>query len=229
MMFLKDLLFPKICVDCFYLGAYLCPSCQKKIVYVEKEICFFCKKPSPFGLTHFSCQKKHSPDGVMAIFYYNQIFKKIIKAIKYKFATEVLKELFQIIDPKKIEKLSFFSDFKNAVFQPIPLHPKKERQRGFNQAKILVSFFQKFLPFPEVNYLIRKKDTKPQAEIKDRKKRYFNVKGAFGINPMAKIDKEKAVILVDDVLTTGFTALEAAKTLKNAGVGKVFVLALACA
>jgi ComF family protein len=226
-MSLKDFLFPKICVGCSYLGAYICPKCQKKLAYVEKEGCFFCKKLSPFGLTHFSCQKKSYPDGIMAIFYYNHLLKKIIKATKYQFATEVLKELFQIVDPKKIEKLSFFADFKNAVFQPIPLHPNKEKQRGFNQTKILISFFQKFLPFSEVNYLLRKKETKPQAEIKDRKKRYLNIQGAFSINPKTKIEKDKTIIVVDDVITTGLTALEAVKTLKKEGFEKVFVLALA--
>ncbi len=226
-MFLKDFFFPKICVGCSYLGAYICPKCQKKLVYVEKESCFFCKKPSPFGLTHYSCQKQSSFQGATALFYYNDLLKKIIKATKYHFATEVLKEVFHVVDPKKIEKLSFFANFKNAAFQPIPLHPNKERERGFNQAKLITSFFQKFLPFPEVNYLQRKKETKPQAEIKDRRKRYLNIKGAFSINPKVKVEKEKMVIVVDDVVTTGLTVLEAVRTLKKAGVEKVFVLTLA--
>jgi len=226
-MSLKDFFFPKICVGCSYLGAYICPKCQEKIKYVEKEICFFCKKISPFGLTHFSCQKKFYPDGIMAIFYYHDLLKKIIKATKYQFATEVLKELFQIIDPKKVEKLSFFSDFKNVAFQPVPLHPHKERVRGFNQAKLITTFFQKLLPFPEVNYLQRNKETKSQAEIKDRKRRYLNIKGAFSINRKIKIEREKILIITDDVITTGLTALEAVKTLKKEGFEKVFVLALA--
>jgi len=78
-MSLKDFLFPKICVGCSYLGAYICPKCQKKLVYVEKEVCFFCKKASSFGLTHYFCQKKFSPQGIMTIFYYNDLLKKIIK------------------------------------------------------------------------------------------------------------------------------------------------------
>jgi len=226
-MFLRDFLFPKICVGCSYLGSYICLKCQKKLAYVEKDLCFVCKKPSLFGLTHYSCQKKYYPDSVMSIFYYNNLIKKLIKAIKYQFATEVLKELFQIINPKKIEKLSFFTDLKNAVFQPIPLHLNKEKQRGFNQAKILVSFFQKFLTFPEVDYLLRIKETKPQAEIKEIKKRYLNIRGAFSINPKTKIKKDKTIIVVDDVITTGLTALEVVKVLKKEGVEKVFVLALA--
>jgi len=226
-MFLKDLLFPKICVGCSYLGSYICPKCQKQLVYIEEDVCFFCKKPSPFGLTHFSCQKKYYPDSVMSIFYYNNLIKKIIKAVKYQFATEVLKELFQIINPRKIKKLSFFSNFKNVVFQPIPLHLNKEKQRGFNQTKILVSFFQKFLTFPQVDYLTRIKETKPQAEIKERKKRYLNIRDAFSVNSNVKIEKEKTVILVDDVVTSGMTVLEATKTLKKLGFKKVFVLVLA--
>jgi competence protein ComFC len=226
-MSLKDFLFPKICVGCSYLGAYICPKCQKKLAYVEKEVCFFCKKPSPFGLTHYSCQKKLFPQGIMTIFYYNDLLKKIIKLTKYQLATEVLKELFAIVAPKKVEKLSFFANLKNAVFQPIPLYPAKERKRGFNQARLITSFFQKFLPFQAVDYLQRKKETKPQAEIKERKKRYLNIRGAFLLNPKTKVDKEKTIIVVDDVLTTGLTALEAVKTLKKEGFKEVFVLALA--
>jgi len=75
--------------------------------------------------------------------------------------------------------------------------------------------------------LQRKKETKPQAEIKERKKRYLNIRGAFLLNPKTKVDKEKTIIVVDDVLTTGLTALEAVKTLKKEGFEKVFVLALA--
>ena len=226
-MFLKDFLFPKICVGCSYLGTYICLKCQKKLKYLEKESCFYCQKPSPYGLIHFSCQKKYSPDGIMSIFYYNHILKKIIKAAKYKFATEVLKELFQVIDPQKIKKLSFFADFKKAALQPVPLHVSKERQRGFNQAKLITSFFQRFLLFPQVDYLKRKKETKPQAEIKDAKKRYLNIRDAFSVNPKIKVEKDKVIIVVDDIITTGLTVFEAVKTLKKAGFEKVFVLTLA--
>jgi len=226
-MFLKDILFPKICIGCSYLGSYICTNCQRNLKYIEKDVCFICKKPSPFGLIHFSCKKRYYPEGIMSIFYYNNFLKKIIKSVKYQLANEVFDELFQVINPEKIGKISFFADFKHAVFQPVPLHQSKEKQRGFNQAKILVSFFQRFLTFPETNYLIRKKETKPQAEIKDKKKRYLNIKGAFSINPKLKIEKEKTLIVVDDVVTTGLTVFEAVKTLKEAGVEKVFVLTLA--
>jgi len=226
-MFLKDILFPKICVCCSYLGSYICFNCQKKLKYIEQEICFICKKPSPFGLIHFSCKKKYHPEGIMSIFYYNNVLKNIIKTVKYHLAIEVFKELFQVINSKKIEKISFFANFKNVVFQPIPLYQNREKQRGFNQAKILISFFYNFLPFSEIDCLIRKKETKPQAEIKSRRDRYLNVKNAFSVKPQVEIDENKVIILVDDVITTGMTVLEAVKTLKKAGFKKVFVLSLA--
>jgi len=226
-MFLKDLFFPKFCLGCLYLGSYICPNCQKKLLYVKKESCFYCQKPSPYGLTHFHCQKKDGIDGIMAVFYYNSLLRKIIKNTKYQRATKVLQELFQITSSNFIEKFLFFKDFKNIYLQPVPLHPKKERERGFNQADLIISFFKKILPFPTASFLLRKKETQPQAQIKNKKERYLNIKGAFAIKPGIKIKPETKIVLVDDVLTSGFTLIEAAKTLKKAGVKEVFALTLA--
>lgn len=228
-MFIKDLLFPKFCFGCGKIGSYICVQCDKKLIYMEKSRCFYCQKSSPYGLTHPGCRRKNGVDGFMTIFYYNNFLKKIIKTFKYRKAISVWKELCLSIDPEKLQKINFYKKLtvSNRFFlQPIPLHIKKQQIRGFNQAKTIAEFFQLFLGLPVSDHLTRVKETKPQAQINERKKRRLNVKGAFMIKNKTKI-KNNNYIIVDDLLTTGRTIEEAVKVLKKEGAKKTFVLTLA--
>ncbi|MBI5127277.1 ComF family protein [Candidatus Roizmanbacteria bacterium] len=225
-----DLFFPKFCVGCSLPGTYFCPRCRNDLWTVDHPICFYCKKASLNGLTHPICLNKFNIDGVASIFHYNRILKKVIKNIKYRLATETGREFFKAIKPETIRNLAFYNKLANPIyFQPIPLTEKKIRERGFNQALFLTKFFQKFVKLPLVDFLIRVKETKNQAELKTKKERYQNLRGAFKINPRSQIDliPKSRIILVDDVVTSGSTVREAAKTLKKAGAEKVYVLALA--
>ena len=231
-MFLNDLLFPKFCLGCSYIGVYICRSCQDKLKPIKSNSCFYCKKPSLFGLTHFNCTKKYNIDGMLAIYYYNPILKKIIKNIKYRLAMDVWKEFYKIIEPQVITKLGFYKRLSSDyIIQPIPLSKIKYNERGFNQAYLISTFFQKILHFPIIDLLVRKKETSSQAQIKNKGGRYLNVRGAFAINPNRRDAKfcvsTKNIILIDDVVTTGSTIAEAAKILRKAGAKKVYVLALA--
>ncbi len=225
-MFLKDILFPKFCLGCGYIGLYICPRCQKKLVYREKDTCLYCQKMSLFGLTHPLCQKRGRIDGLMSLFYYNDFLKKIIKNIKYRLATEVWQELGVIVEPTRLNKLFFYKNKKNFYFQPIPLHPKRLRERGFNQAFLVRQFFGQFLAYPQANFLERKKETLAQAQLKSSRQRYFNVLGAYAVLNKDKLPG-KNLILVDDVVTTGSTLKEAARILKDQGAEKVYALTLA--
>ncbi len=225
-MFLKDILFPKFCLGCGYVGLYICPHCQKKLIYREENSCLYCQKASLFGLTHPSCQKKGRLDGLMSLFYYNDFLKKLIKSIKYRLATEIWRELGMIIEPERLNKLSFYKNRKDFYFQPIPLHPKRFNERGFNQADLVMNFFKQFLVYPRGNFLIRKKETLAQAQLKEKQRRYFNVLGTFGVLNEDKL-QGKNLILVDDVVTTGSTLKEAARILKDHGAEKVYALTLA--
>ncbi len=229
-MFLKDLFFPKFCLGCGYIGAYLCFSCQNKLKPINQDVCLYCKKSSLFGLTHLGCRKNFNVDGLISLYYYSPMLKKIVKNIKYRLATEVWQEFYRIIKPQVIIKLSFYKKLSPGfVFQPIPLTKNKYNERGFNQAFLIAKFFQKFLNFPIVDLLVRKKETSAQAQIEDKRKRYLNIRGAFAINLDCRgvIHHALEIILIDDVVTSGSTIKEAARVLKKAGVKKVYVLALA--
>ena len=227
-MFLKDLLFPKFCLGCGFLGAYICHNCQKKLSYREKDFCLYCKRSSLNGFTHPICKRRDGIDGILSIFHYNNFLKTIIKSIKYRLATDVWKELCLVIKPESLEKLKLFKNLSwgKFYFEPIPLYPSKLRIRGFNQAKIIAQFFNQFLSCPLTAHLTRKKDTLSQAQLKSNQDRYRNMRGAFQAESRDAI-KGKNFILVDDVLTTGSTLKEATRALKSAGAKNVLALVLA--
>lgn len=109
---------------------------------------------------------------------------------------------------------------------PVPLHPKRKKQRGFNQALIIAKELAMLKGIKLVEgQLVKLKNILPQTSLKaeDRQK---NVKGAFGIKEREKIEG-KVILLVDDVYTTGSTIRECSSVLKNAGAKDVRALTLA--
>ncbi|MBL8012888.1 MAG: ComF family protein [Candidatus Omnitrophica bacterium] len=111
---------------------------------------------------------------------------------------------------------------------PIPLYPVRLRERGYNQSLMIAQIIQNFYSLNVLEKtLLRVKPTQPQS-ILGQKERWTNVIGAFKMSPNFSI-KDKSVLLVDDLLTTGATASQAAQTLKEAGAKRVglFVIALA--
>ena len=109
---------------------------------------------------------------------------------------------------------------------PVPLHPKRLRQRGYNQAVLLGETMarQWRLPFCRTN-LRRIRWTEPQIELPAAERR-LNVKGAFAVASPGLL-RGKKVLLVDDVYTTGATVMECSRTLRRAGATAVFVATVA--
>ena len=109
---------------------------------------------------------------------------------------------------------------------PVPLHPSREKERGYNQSyHIARGLFYQQKPLVDKDLFIRRRDTKSQTTL-DRQKRQENVQNAFEIRQPEKV-KGKTVIIVDDVVTTGATINECARELKELGVKAVIGLALA--
>lgn len=231
MSFLKDLFFPKICFGCDRLGCYLCSSCLNKLKLINKDICSYCQERSYFGLIHPGCKRRWGLDGLKSFFYYDSLVKKIVKNIKYQLVTEAIDDFLPAIPQRKIEELFFYKQLaKDFIFVPVPLHPQRQRRRGFNQAEKMVEFFAKILNFPINNKLIiRVRSTKPQVELKKPRDRYKNILGAFSLakNVMREQIKGKLFIIFDDVWTTGWTIKEIAKVLKKNGAARVFALTIA--
>jgi ComF family protein len=112
------------------------------------------------------------------------------------------------------------------VVMPVPLHVKRLRQRGFNQALLLADCISKKHRIPlSCDNLLRVKPTLPQVELNE-KERIKNVAGAFALRQTGFV-LEKRVLLIDDVFTTGATMNECSVVLKDAGATQVTALTLA--
>lgn len=226
-MFLIDLLFPKFCLGCSRIGSYICHKCFKRLKVIDKPTCLYCHKQSYLGLTHPKCSKKLSIDGALSIYHYDNLLKKIIKNIKYRLATTVWEEFWKSTPQSNISKLfSYKKIFREAYIQTVPLSQNKYQQRGFNQAMMIAKYFNKVLNFPIIDVLKRSHEALAQAQIKTKKSRLKNVRNVFLAEKHANI-KNKVIILIDDVVTTGATLKEACKVFKKAGADKVYALTLA--
>ena len=112
------------------------------------------------------------------------------------------------------------------MLMPVPLHSERLRERGYNQALLLADRLNRRLQLP-ISYdnLVRLRPTLPQTEL-SRKARVNNLRRAFGILRPEEV-KNRRILLIDDVMTTGTTVNECAKALRKAGSADVYVLALA--
>jgi len=154
--------------------------------------------------------------------YRNEILKTIIHDFKYK---RIL-ELESVLD-KLISHYIFKNNIRfNKILCPIPLHKRKEKLRGFNQAQVITNILEKKGLGTMKNLLIRKIDTSPQAQIKDFRKRVKNIEGAFQLID-TNTPKDREIILVDDVYTSGSTIKEARNELLKNGFANVSVFVIA--
>lgn len=234
MINLLDFIFPKRCVQCKKVGDYLCPNCFAYLSYDAKSNCLVCQRPSVDGLTHPYCRGRYKIDGSFSAIPYNKTAKKLIYNFKYKpYLSSLNKFLGDLLYEALAQNESFnrvLGSSSSWVLVPIPLYPSKLRSRGYNQAEILAKEVGKKFNFDVGNLLFRVKETKTQYGLKlpQRKK---NIKGAFAINSSFITNhsslKNLSVFLVDDIVTTGSTLLEAAKVLKREGAGKVIGITLA--
>lgn len=221
--FLFDLIFPVHCVACRKEGEWFCTDCVQKIKLNEKQFCPVCWQESLGGRTCISCAKKSSLDGLLVTASYdrNPKLAQAVKTLKYKFSKNLAGNLAKILISTM--RKNNFSD--KCVFVPVPLHKKRERWRGFNQAGLLVQAIAKEIDFPVENLLLRVRNTPQQAKL-NRQDRLKNIDSAFALHKDYS-PKNKTIILVDDVSSTGATLTECAKVLKKNGAKEVWGLVLA--
>jgi len=223
--FFLDLLFPRQCIGCKKTDTWLCQNCFQLIKTNYQQVCYICRKESPFGKTCPQHLKKpRILDGLLVAAHYsgNPLLKKTIHTMKYQHHAEDIAE--------KLGKLltkTFLSDSQNIfTLIPIPLHKTRLKERGFNQSQLLCREIKKKLPLT-TNYslLTRTIYTPPQAHTKSRQERHNNLKNAFSLQN--KVDSQKTYLLVDDIVTTGTTLEECCQLLKNNGAQQVWGLVLA--
>ncbi len=227
-MSLKDFLFPKFCLSCGKFDKYICQNCSAQLRLLSQQNCFYCQQLNILGLTHRQCLEKDGLDGIISPYKYNNFLKKLIKTIKYRLIRDLLAELMDHIDMRLLVELEEFINSNGQIFwQAVPLHNQRLKQRGFNQAELIIEVLQKKIAVVKTSVLMRQIDTLPQAQITNHQERLKNIRGAFTLSVPRSLIVGKNFFLVDDVVTTGATVKEAAACLKHHGAAKTYVFSLA--
>lgn len=215
---------------------FLCNSCLSSFLPVESPICTKCgfMFKSREGDDHACQECITSPKSygiARSAGVYNGSFRNIIHRFKYNGKTQLIKPLGLLLFSAFIR---FFSSTDIDIIIPVPLHIKRLKKRGFNQALLLVKVWETIPLASEIlevpwkikkNVLIREKWTEAQTGL-NRQKRMANIKNAFSLHSPSEI-VDKRILLVDDVYTTGATVNECAKVLLKGGAKRVDVLTLA--
>ena len=207
-----DVVYGKRCVHCGETGTHLCPNCRLSLRPAERE----------------------NLEWVYSRYdYRDPIIKKIIWLIKYRQRKALIPLCAEMLHELLLEELQekrIFENWQEAILIPIPLSKQRMRERGFNQSALLSKALVKLDATHALSYmdnvLLKHRETKHQAHIKNKHERLANLMGSFRIQNPEKI-KGARIILVDDVTTTGATLSEARKVLKHAGAKEVIGITLA--
>jgi ComF family protein len=225
--YILDIIFPINCLSCNQEGVWICQKCIEKIEIETECICPHCHATCTMGEFCQKCQVTSMMNGIIiASSYENKLLQKIISHFKYKYITDLKYCLAEIL----IRKLTSTSlDLSDITIIPIPLHKKKFKYRGFNQAELLAQALSDDLSIPIYSDIIRRrKNTSAQAQLSSLKRRK-NIKNAFNIKEGLSKNflSNKKVLLVDDVCTTSSTLEECAKELYKLNPKEIWGLVLA--
>ena len=218
-------LFPKFCVGCNKEGQYICEDC-KVFLGEASLICPVCEKSSFTGQKHFHYSARYGLDGLVGVWEYEGITRAALNEIKHKHIFDTISEFvenaFEVMkkDVLRFQPFLSFLCSEDTYIVYVPMFLKKEKRRGFNQAKLIAETIGKITEKEIISLLMKIKDTSLQTDL-NKEERFKNVKESFDILPdLSFIPRNLA--LVDDVWITGATMKECYKVLKKAGVQNIW-------
>lgn len=223
-----SLFFPRRCIRCRRLGAYVCPRCAKTLPFLSSSemICPYCNKPAIDGAVHPRCRTRHGLDGLTCFFRYRGVVRTLIHEMKYRLVSDTAPSFIAMVPDTMLQLIRMRKESSSTVIIPIPMAHRRQRLRGFNQAELIAMALGKRLALPlDTTTLFRTRETAPQATAEKRILRLQNVKNAFSATKGKSL--ARGVILCDDVYTTGATMKNAASALKRAGIEYVWGVAMA--
>ena len=216
-----DLLFPPRCVGCGREGSFLCPACVAGLPRAEAPRCSLCWQPLASGRGPCGGCRQTPPvvDGLRAAFRLEGAVREAVHALKYSQLSALAAPMAALMAPVLAQEIPP-ADF----LAPVPLSPRRQRERGYNQAALLARELAKLCGPPVLTGLVRTRNTSPQARSADAQARHQNVADAFACRKSAR---GQHFILIDDVTTTGATLNACAGALKKAGASSVWALTFA--
>jgi competence protein ComFC len=215
----------------FFLPRF-CPGCNKKLSSKEQPVCSECLSSilitDDFRL-QFEYDKKFTSEKIIKDFYARYVFETdktlqdIIHALKYKKQFKLGTFLGEILS-EGVKDLNWQFD----LIVPVPIHPLKKAERGYNQSDYIVKGLSKSLGIPYSTKLIKRtKHTESQTHLA-MTERAKNVANAFKVkNP--ELIKGKSFLLVDDVITTGATTQECGRAFVYSGAKTVYACSIGIA
>ncbi len=190
----------------------------------QRQLCAHCLGSLEFNPTPFSRQTTPGAfayDQTWSVCLYNEPAQKLLHAFKYNAKTSLCKTfvplMIDFIDRYSLPLQQF------DLITPIPLHPVRLRERGYNQSALLsLALSRHYGILHTENLIVRQKETRTQTQL-GLKQRWTNMEGAFRIKNPTEVEG-KSIVLIDDLYTTGATVHSAAAVLKAAGAARVGVL-----
>jgi len=208
---------------------FFCSPCWADFTPILGPVCPRCGRPfdSPEALAHspdhtcLACRRDPPLfDQALAVGYFEGSLREAVHQFKYRPCRSLGKPLGEWM-AKNVRPLT-----KIDLVMPVPLHGRRLKERGFNQALLLAHRMSETHRIPySCDNLYRARPTRPQVELTGAE-RIRNVAGAFALRRPAEVEN-RSVVLIDDVFTTGATMNECASVLKQAGAAQVTAFTLA--
>ena len=227
---MKDLLFPPQCLGCkrrldSSRPPLFCSDCGSGLAFIRSPCCTCCGIPFTSGGDHLcgDCLAGlHAFDLARSLLYYRPPASDLIRSLKFSGNLSGIATLKALMAHAKL--LETFAE--PDIIVPIPLHVRRLRERGFNQALIIAKgCLPDWKGKIETGLLLRHRLTPPQSLLSGKERR-SNLKNVFSLADPGRVGGAK-VLLVDDVYTTGSTVNECSKILRRAGAERIEIMTLA--
>ena len=212
---LLDTVFPPKCVDCTARGHWLCPACLRRVERLSLPLCGICAQPVDPAAPPHGCRRASAAlTTISAVGAYMGPLREAVHALKYHGRHGVAATLAALLAPAVAPVLG-----EGDLLVPVPLHPTRERARGYNQAAILASELRYLLPVEVAPAALRRTRATADQTALSSVQRAANVCGAF--TAQADAVSGRRIWLLDDVYTTGATLRASAQALRAAGAREV--------
>lgn len=218
----------ELCGEPIASDEYLCGGCGEKSPKIAAPFCAKCSEPFPGAITQeFTCancaHRTLDFDAAVSAYRSRGVVRVVMLRFKYggdlHLRHPIGQWLLEAMDDSRLYHRTF------DIIVPVPLHPTRQRERGFNQAELLAKILSVNRRLPVLSALERIRYTTTQTAF-DRAERMENLRGAFRLRKNIVV-RDSRVLLVDDILTTGSTLSECARVLREAGAQSVYAITAA--